>query len=83
VDGVNDPPHLEYPARRTLALRAERTMCGPSTSGGRFVFWEAGGAVGMSGTSGSFRGPSRLVDRVRKWNCGSRCRMLATMRSLD
>jgi hypothetical protein len=46
MDGVNDPAHLEYPERRTLALRAERRMRGPSTIGERSPVWEAGALTG-------------------------------------
>jgi len=37
-----DPPHAEYPARRAFVCRAARLIAGPSISGSRFAFWEAG-----------------------------------------
>lgn len=40
-----EPPHLAYPARRTLVYGAARLIVGPSTKGSRFAFWEAGSAL--------------------------------------
>ena len=40
-----EPPHSEYPAKRTLVCRAARVIAGPSIGGSELAYWEAGYAM--------------------------------------